>query len=240
MFVNLNEEQKEEKFLELINYAKKIKNISLKNACINILNDYRNDLFVRGAGHDGIENIKYNRTHQCFDGGLLDHMLNVTKNAYNIGTTYGDKVDMDLILFGAILHDIGKTKIFDKWSEENEIKSNLNYSYLLVDHVYLGEALVEKYLDGFLLDEIYIEKEYRNKKVEKYLNKENISEKLKYQALHIIATHMDTMEKHMAEAYIVSYADSIDADVENIISYQRNTINPILNTYIYESVNGKE
>ena len=124
---------------------------------------------------------------------------------------------MDLILFGAILHDIGKTKIFDKWSEENEIKSNLNYSYLLVDHVYLGEALVEKYLD-----------------------KENISEKLKYQALHIIATHMDTMEKHMAEAYIVSYADSIDADVENIISYQRNTINPILNTYIYESVNGKE
>ena len=144
-------------------------------------------------------------------------MLNVTKNAYNIGITYGDKVDMDLILFGAILHDIGKTKIFDKWSEENEIKSNLNYSYLLVDHVYLGEALVEKYLD-----------------------KENISEKLKYQALHIIATHMDTMEKHMAEAYIVSYADSIDADVENIISYQRNTINPILNTYIYESVNGKE
>ena len=217
MFVNLNEEQKEEKFLELINYAKKIKNISLKNACINILNDYRNDLFVRGAGHDGIENIKYNRTHQCFDGGLLDHMLNVTKNAYNIGTTYGDKVDMDLILFGAILHDIGKTKIFDKWSEENEIKSNLNYSYLLVDHVYLGEALVEKYLD-----------------------KENISEKLKYQALHIIATHMDTMEKHMAVAYIVSYADSIDAHVENIISYQRNTINPILNTYIYESVNGKE
>ena len=217
MFVNLNEEQKEEKFLELINYAKKIKNISLKNACINILNDYRNDLFVRGAGHDGIENIKYNRTHQCFDGGLLDHMLNVKKNAYNIGTKYGEKVDMDLILFGEILDDIGKTKIFDKWSEENEIKSNLNYSYLLVDHVYLGEALVEKYLD-----------------------KENISEKLKYQALHIIATHMDTMEKHMAEAYIVSYADSIDADVENIISYQRNTINPILNTYIYESVNGKE
>ena len=93
----------------------------------------------------------------------------------------------------------------------------LDSAILLVDHVYLGEALVEKYLD-----------------------KENISEKLKYQALHIIATHMDTMEKHMAEAYIVSYADSIDADVENIISYQRNTINPILNTYIYESVNGKE
>ena len=29
----------------------------------------------------------------------------------------------------------------------------------------IGCILVEKYLDGFLLDEIYIEKEYRNKKV---------------------------------------------------------------------------
>ena len=217
MFVNLSQEQKEQKFLELNDYARKINNLSLRNACTNILNDYKEDIFVRGAGHDGIENIKYERTHQCFDGGLLDHMLNVTKNAYNIAMTYEKEVDIDLILFGAILHDIGKIKIFDKWNEENEIKSNLNYSYLLVDHVYLGESLVEK-----------------------YLNRENISEKLKYQALHIIATHMDTMKKHMAEAYIVSYADSIDADVENIISYPRNTINPITKNYIYESENDKK
>lgn len=216
MFISLNEKEKESKFQELLGFAEKIKNVSLKNACINILKDYKEDLFVRAAGHDGIENIKYNRTHQCFDGGLLDHMLNVTKNAYNIGSIYSDNVDMDLIIFGAILHDIGKTKIFDKWNEENDIKSNLNYSYLLVDHVYIGENIVEE-----------------------YLNKEAIPEKLKYQALHIIATHMDTMSKHMAEAYIVSYADSIDADIENIISYPRNAINPILNSYMYESVNSK-
>lgn len=214
MFENLTEEQKEEKFNGLINYAKKINNNSLRNACINILNDYKQELFHRGAGHDGIEMNKYNRTHQCFDGGLLDHLYNVTKNAYDIGLNYKEKVDMDLILFGAILHDIGKVKIFDKWNENGEIKSNLNYSYLLVDHVYIGEKIVEEYLD-----------------------KEDISEKFKYQALHIIATHMDTMDKHMAEAYIVSYADSIDADIENIISYPRNAINPVYNEYYYESEN---
>ena len=214
MFNNLSEEEKENKFQELISFAEKIYNISLRNACINILKDYKHELFVKAAGHDGIEKIKYNRTHQCFDGGLLDHMLNVTKNAYNIGLIYNKDVDMDLILFGAILHDIGKTKIFDEWNENSDIKSNLNYSYLLVDHVYLGESIVEE-----------------------YLSKEEISEKLKYQVLHIIATHMDTMDKHMAEAYIVSYADSIDADIENIISYPRNDINPILKSYIYESVN---
>ena len=214
MFNNLSKEEKENKFRELINFAEKIQNSSLRNACINILRDYKKKLFVKAAGHDAIENMKCSRTHQCCDGGLLDHMLNVTKNAYNIGLIYNKNVDMDLILFGAILHDIGKTKIFDEWNENSDIKSNLNYSYLLVDHVYLGESIVEE-----------------------YLNKEEISEKLKYQALHIIATHMDTMDKHMAEAYIVSYADSVDADVENIISYPRNAINPILKSYMYESVN---
>lgn len=215
MFVNLNNEEKECKFQELIKYAEKIKNIYFKKVCINILNDYKEELFTHAAGHDGIENIKYDRTHQCFDGGLLDHSLNVVKISYNIGLLYTDKVDMDLIIFGAILHDIGKIKIFDNWNEDGDIKSNLNYSYLLVDHVYLGESLVEDYLN----------------------KEENISKKLKYQALHIIATHMDTMNKHMAEAYIVSYADSIDADIENIISYPRNAVNPVIKSYMYDSVN---
>lgn len=214
MFINLNEKEKEGKYQEIITYANKIQNASLRNTCIQILKDYKKELFTRAAGHDGIEGIKCIRSHQCFDGGLLDHICNVTKNAYNIGLTYQENVDIDLILFGAILHDIGKTKIFDKWKEESEIKANLNYSYLLVDHVYLGESIVEQ-----------------------YLNKETISEKLKYQALHIIATHMDTMDKHMAEAYIVSYADSIDADIENIISYPRDAINPRVNTYMYKSEN---
>lgn len=217
MFKNLTNNEKELRFHGLIDYAEKINNNSLKKVCIEILNNYKEELFCRGAGHDGIEMNKFARTHQCFDGGLLDHLYNVTKNAYNIGLNYEKKVDMDLILFGAILHDIGKVKIFDKWNEEAEIKSNLNYSYLLVDHVYIGQKIVEEYLD-----------------------KENISEKFKYQILHIIATHMDTMEKHMAEAYVVSYADSIDADIENIISYPRNAVNPIYNQYYYESDNPEQ
>ena len=214
MMKDLSIEEKEQRFSEIINFANRINNSALKNACLNILNDYKEEIFARGAGNDGVENIKNVGSHQCFDGGLLDHTLNVTRNAYNIGTTYQGYVDMDLIIFGAILHDIGKTKIFDEYKKDSEIKSNLNYKYLLVDHVYIGEKIVEEYLD-----------------------KEKIEEKLKYQALHIIATHMDTLDKHMAEAYIVSYADSIDADVENIISYPRNAVNPLTNSYMYESEN---
>ena len=217
MFKSLTLEEKESKFNELIKFANIINNNILRKVCINILNDYKDDLFCRGAGHDGIEYEKNNRTHQCFDGGLLDHLLNVTKLSYDIGKTYQKDVDIDLILFGSILHDIGKVKIFDEWNEEGEVKSNLNYHYLLVDHVYIGEKIVEE-----------------------HLNKEEIDEKFKYQAIHIIATHMDTLDKHMAEAYIVSYADEIDAYIENIISYPRNAINPLFNSYFYKSENNQK
>lgn len=111
MFTNLTIEDKEKKFLELITYAKKIKNTALKNSCLCILNDYKQDIINRPAGHNYLEKHENDRTHQCYDGGLLDHTLNVTVHSYNIGLQYKDKVDMDLIIFGSILHDIGKTKI---------------------------------------------------------------------------------------------------------------------------------
>ena len=47
MFENLSENQKEEKFNGLINYASKINNEGLKNACINILNDYKEEQIGR-------------------------------------------------------------------------------------------------------------------------------------------------------------------------------------------------
>lgn len=215
MFENLTVQQKEEKFARLLDYANKINNKKLHSACWRILNDYKSDILCRSAGHDGIEGIPAGvRTHQNFDGGLVDHILNVVTHSYNMAMVYKDAVDVDLVLFGAILHDIGKVKIFDQWNEKGKVKGNLNYSYLLVDHCYLGQHICEKYLD-----------------------EEQVEEKLKYQALHIIATHMDTMEKHMAESYIVSYADSVDADVLNCISYPRNAINPITKNYIYKSDN---
>ncbi len=215
MFKNLSEKQKEEKFELLLSYANKIRNEKLKKVCFRILNDYKLDILCRSAGHDGIVGIPAGkRSHQNFDGGLIDHILNVVTHSYNIAKVYKDEIDIDLVLFGAILHDIGKVKIFDEWNEKATVKGNLNFRYLLVDHCYIGQQICERYLD-----------------------EEKVDEKLKYQALHIIATHMDTMEKHMTECYIVSYADSIDADVMNCLSYPRNAINPITKNYIYKSEN---
>ncbi|MCT4612716.1 MAG: HD domain-containing protein [Clostridia bacterium] len=214
MFINLTNEEKEDRFEQILSYSQKIKNPILKKVAINILNDKKDKIFKMAAGNDGIEGRKVRKTHHCYEGGLLDHTLSVTKHAYNIGKLYSSNIDMDLIIFGAIFHDIGKIEIFDEWNEESEVKANLNFSYLLVDHVYIGQKIVED-----------------------YLNKENITDKFKYQVLHMIATHMDTFEKHMIEAHIVSYADSIDAHIQNMINYPRNEINPLYDQHIYMSEN---
>ena len=95
MFVNLTENKKEELYTELVDYINKIENKILKKVCLNILKDFKKEFISCPAGHKSIEGKKNDRTHQCFDGGLLHHSLNVTKNAYNIGKLYEDDVDID-------------------------------------------------------------------------------------------------------------------------------------------------
>lgn len=45
--------------------------------------------------------------HHAYKGGLAEHTINVAKTAMNIAETYSD-IDLDVVLAGAMLHDIGK------------------------------------------------------------------------------------------------------------------------------------
>lgn len=56
----------------------------------------------------------------------------------------------------------------------NQLK---DYKIITAENKIIGCILVEKYLDGIILDEIYIEKEYRNKKIGTRIIKNIISEK---------------------------------------------------------------
>lgn len=53
----------------------------------------------------------------------------------------------------------------NKYVKANVPRQIKNYKLIMNDDKIIGCILVEKYLDGFLLDEIYIKKEYRNKKI---------------------------------------------------------------------------
>ena len=131
--------------------------------------------------------------HHNIKSGLLLHTANVVKNAYNIAINYTD-IDMDLVIAGAILHDIGK--IYE-YNEEGQVSGEGK----LFDHINIGtRMLFEEYYHG--QDSVY-----------------SFSERDIYNLAHIILSHHGKLEwgsprtPATQEAMIVHYADYIDTNM---------------------------
>lgn len=79
--------------------------------------------------------------HHSYLGGLLEHTLSVSELAVMAAEHYPD-LDGDLLLAGAILHDIGKI-------EELSFERNIDYSDQgrLVGHIVLGVMMLEERLN---------------------------------------------------------------------------------------------
>jgi 3'-5' exoribonuclease len=80
--------------------------------------------------------------HHAYVGGLLEHTLSVCRMAVRVLGHY-PRLDRELLLTGAFLHDIGKIR---------ELKANLQIDYTdegrLLGHVVLGAAMVDERLRG--------------------------------------------------------------------------------------------
>lgn len=193
----MNTDGLEEKFAKLIEYVNDVTNKELRDSVKKLLIDKKEDLMNRAASPDRIENgIYYQGNHHFFRGGLLCHLLETTEYAVNIAKTSGKKINMDLIICGACLHDIGKIITYQEWNNEGQTKNPSTIYARKVQHSYLGMKFVSEYLS------------------------ENINEEIKLDILHIIASHMSKNEKSTTngalvipttiEAKIVSEADLID------------------------------
>jgi 3'-5' exoribonuclease len=80
--------------------------------------------------------------HHAWRGGLLEHVLSLCALARMIGPQYPN-VDLDLLLTGAILHDVGKI-------EELTFVRSFGYSAngQLLGHIVLGLRLLARKFDG--------------------------------------------------------------------------------------------
>ncbi len=78
--------------------------------------------------------------HHSYLGGLLEHTLSVSQMVIQVAEHYHD-LDGDLLLSGAILHDIGKI-------DELNFELNIEYSDKgrLLGHIVLGVLMVEEKL----------------------------------------------------------------------------------------------
>ena len=79
--------------------------------------------------------------HHSYTGGLLEHTVSVCQMAIKVAEHY-PRLDKELLLAGAFLHDIGKIK---------ELKLHLQIDYTdegrLLGHVVLGVEMVDEKLD---------------------------------------------------------------------------------------------
>lgn len=147
-------------YQECLKFIDKIKNPMLKECCFQIYKDYKEKLINKPATTGN---------HHFYKGGLLYHIYSVTRNAFTICELYPDlEVDIDLIVFGSLLHDIGKTKEYYDFIENEDNHNHNGNSADLLGHSYEGCPIVENYLSCYDMDT-----EFKN------------------QAIHMMGSHMN-------------------------------------------------
>jgi len=133
--------------------------------------------------------------HQNFVGGLIEHTLNVVKISLKLAELY-PQLDKNLIIAGALLHDIGKTTEFT-------IDTTIDVSEegMLLGHIMIGAKMIDDKITAL-------------NKIEKF---ERIT---RLKILHMILSHHGKMMfgspkmPQFPEALVVYYADEMDAKTE--------------------------
>jgi 3'-5' exoribonuclease len=131
--------------------------------------------------------------HHAYRGGFLEHVLTMSEAGRMLALLYG--ADADLVVTGAILHDIGKL-------QELEYETTTTYSRdgNMIGHITLGAIIVHdacKAIPGF-------------------------PDALRTEVLHMIASHHgeralgSPVEPMSIEAFILSAVDDLDATINQI------------------------
>ena len=124
---------------ELKGYIKRIKNKHLKKLLELFFAD-------KGFSEEFCVSTAAKALHHAYVGGLLEHTLSVTRLITLIQSNYPE-VNADLLIAGAVLHDIGKTK---------ELGQGVGFDYTnsgrLLGHIVMGITMLDKkieQIDGF-------------------------------------------------------------------------------------------
>lgn len=153
-----------------------------KQLCVSllhILEDQRDPLLFSPASKS---------YHHAFVGGLLEHILGIAHLAVLVTIQY-QELNSDVLIAGAILHDIGKLQ---------ELRPSLGFGYTpagkLLGHVPMGFAFVKNYFEVYPASDALVE-----------------------QILHLVASHHGELEHGAAvvpqtkEAIMFHELDMIDS-----------------------------
>jgi 3'-5' exoribonuclease len=187
LYLPTGPEDPEDLWLQLTDLAAQVRNSYLKRLLQSFLTDAH---FVTQMKQAPAAKMM----HHAYLGGLLEHTVSVTKLLVRICEHYPG-LDRDLLVTGAILHDIGKL-------EEFSYQLQLDYTDAgrLLGHVVLGVQLVRDRINtikGFPTD-------------------------LSLALQHLIISHHGEYEygspkrPKTLEAFALNYADDLDAKMNHV------------------------
>lgn len=179
-------------FEECKNIALDIDEPVLRKVALQVL-DENKEKFLSIKGSDW--------EHHNYAGGLIVHVCSVAFVATQMAKFYGDSVNLDLVRFGALMHDVGK--LFDYRPQTEYVNSNdESINRALLGHSVEGVAYIMRKLQEVYADDSgIVDKEYVIKAV--------------VQAAHCVGAHMDDFgacaKQQMLEVLIIGCADKVDA-----------------------------
>ncbi len=188
----LNEERINELYEVIKKELKTIQNDPLKNLLALFFDDPK---FVSMYLHSPSA-ITH---HHNYVGGNLEHTVGVMRLCLNISEMY-PRVNKDLLLCGALLHDIGKLKEYI-YTAAIDISDEGNF----IGHIVIGEQWIKE----------KIQQLHRAGK--------EFPEELEHQLIHLILSHHGKYEwgspklPKLVEACILHQADLMDSQVKNYL-----------------------
>ncbi len=125
----------EDMYNELVKIAENFSDEELKTIVTAILRDNRMCLLYWPAAF---------KLHHAIRGGLLFHSLSIVRLAQKVCDVY-PFVDRELLISGAILHDIAKLSEFEV--AETGIATGYSNEGNLIGHLAMGAMVIEKYAE---------------------------------------------------------------------------------------------
>ena len=196
-------------YSELESTIEEIKDPKLKELLTNVFAD--KDMEMKFKKHPGAIEI-----HHGWIGGLLQHTLEVIafcKTACDLHP----ELNRDLVLTGAMLHDIGKLEEIEVTHRIRGTRKGQLTSHLVLSAVYVSNKCDEVKMDECLKDKL----------------------------MHIIVSHHGKEEfgapkpPMFPEAIIVYYADELSAKVTEMIEFIENGRQETEDDFIYYRREGK-
>ncbi|MDR1472185.1 MAG: HD domain-containing protein [Synergistaceae bacterium] len=111
---------------------------ALIDACRPEIRDFLRGIFSGPMGRAFMEAPAAVLNHHAYANGLLEHTLAVAESAKNMASIYRDsypQIDVDIVVAGALLHDLGKTESYSM-SPIPEI----TLPGAVIDHIAIGYA----------------------------------------------------------------------------------------------------